>query len=464
MATSISSWIASGSSGGSAPIGSTSYRAPSTAGTPCSSSPATCNTPQGASLPFFTRELAEELETLFRFTGGRGLGLFTAHRRLDEVAAHLERSLPGVGIEVVVQRASASRRRLLEVFRDDEHSVLLGLKSFWQGVDVPGRSCSIVVLEKMPFPPFGEPVVDARREAVAAAGRSEFEDYLLPLGLLGVRQGFGRLLRGPEDRGAVLFMDRRIHQRAYKADLLRSLPGPARSGRRSVATGDLPGDCRASAGTVRGGGLVALLADLPVELLSEVAREVEQWDLPTSMDAEGYAAIRPRLLDFLAKVFGHEGFRLAEQEEIIRAVLMGRDVLGLLPTGAGKSLTFQLPALLRRGLTLVVSPLIALMRDQVEKLRALRLDMVESLTGHQDAGEREDVLHRRARGGSGCSTSARSGSVTRSLPRRWRNAGSSKSWSTRPTASRCGVPPSGRTTSGSPPRCGRWPPARPWSR
>jgi ATP-dependent DNA helicase RecQ len=343
--------------------------------------------------------LAEELETLFQFTEGRGLVLFTARHRLEEVAAHLERVLSPLGIEVLAQRPESPKRLLLDRFREDEHSVLLGLKSFWQGVDVPGRSCSLVVLEKLPFPPFGDPIIDARREAVAAAGGSEFEDYLLPLGLLGVRQGFGRLLRSPEDRGVVLFMDRRIHHRAYKADLLRSLPDPARRPEVEATRRDT---YRAVAEHLpelfEARDLLSLLAGLPAELLSEVAREVEQWDLPLAMTAEQYAELRPRLLEFLGKVFGHEGFRLAEQEEIIRAVLMGRDVLGLLPTGAGKSLTFQLPALLRRGVTLVISPLIALMRDQVEKLRALRLEMVEALTSHQDAGEREDILRRTREG------------------------------------------------------------------
>ncbi len=238
-----------------------------------------------------------------------------------------------------------------------------------------------------------------RREAVTAAGKSEFEDYLLPLGMLGLRQGFGRLLRSPSDRGVVLLMDRRIHQRAYKGDLLHSLLGPARNPEAEASRRET---YRAIAehlpGLFEGRDLLSLLAELPAELLSEIAREVEQWDLPLKLDAKQYDELRPRILEFLGKIFGHEDFRLTEQEEIFRAVLMGRDVLGFLPTGAGKSLTFQLSALLRRGVTLVLSPLIALMRNQVEKLRALRLEMVESLTSHQDAGEREDILRRTREG------------------------------------------------------------------
>ena len=373
----------------------------------------------------------------------------------------LEKALTPAGIEVLVQRSEKSKRRLRERFRDDEHSLLLGLKSFWQGIDVPGPSCSVVVMEKLPFPRFGDPVIDARREAVAAAGGSEFEDFLLPLALLGLKQGFGRLLRSPEDRGVVLLMDRRIHERAYKGDVLRTLPGPARD---PLAELSRPEAYRAIAGHLpglfAGRDLPSLLAALPAELLSDVARELEGWDLPAVLTEAEYEEKRPAILEVLRRVFGHDGFRLAEQEEIVRAVLMGRDVIGLLPTGAGKSLTFQLPALLRRGLTLVISPLIALMQDQVTKLRELRLDMVGALTSHMNAGEREGVLRNARDGRQGCSTSARSGSATPSCSRPWRARNSSRSSWTRPIACRCGGRRSGPISWVSRRRSPRWPAAR----
>src|SRR5439155_9122893 len=87
------------------------------------------------------------------------------------------------------------------------------------------------------------------------------------------------------------------------------------------------------------------------------------------------------------------------QEEIIKAVLAGKDVLTLLPTGAGKSRTYQLPALIRPGLTLVISPLIALIRDQVEKLREVEgMTCVSALVSGMDAGSQEEVLRQAARG------------------------------------------------------------------
>jgi len=355
--------------------------------------------PQGPTLPFFVRELGDELRTLFTFTEGRGLVLFAARSRMTEIEASLSDPLSRIGVTVFSQQVGANRDELRGAFSADEHSVLLGVRSFWQGVDVPGTACSIVVIEKLPFPAFGEPIIEARREAVAAAGRAEFEDYLLPLALLLFKQGFGRLLRTSNDRGAVFFMDRRVHNRSYKADLLNTLPGytrhlevedSRRETYRAVAE-HLPV-------LFAGRDLASLLAGLPDALLSEIGALVASWNLAPVLSEAEYAERRTELINFMERIFGFAGFRGTEQEAIVRAILTGRDVIGLLPTGAGKSLTFQLPALLRRGLTLVLSPLIALMKDQVEKLHALRLDMVDAITSHSSAGEREETL-RRARAG-----------------------------------------------------------------
>src|SRR5262249_3285587 len=106
----------------------------------------------------------------------------------------------------------------------------------------------------------------------------------------------------------------------------------------------------------------------------------------------------PRLLAVQRAVWGQDRFRPG-QEEIIQSVLAGKDVLTLLPTGAGKSRTYQLPALIRPGLTLVISPLIALIRDQVEKLREIEgMPCVAALVSGMDAGSQEDVLRAAAAG------------------------------------------------------------------
>lgn len=357
--------------------------------------------PQASSMQFFIEELGAELETLFTFTGGRGLVLFAARSRMEAVFQRIEPPLGREGVAVLAQTASGGSREVLRrAFAADEHSVLLGLKSFWQGVDVPGPACSIVVIEKLPFPSFGDPIIDARREAIAAKGGAEFDDYLLPLALLGFKQGFGRLLRTTTDRGVVLLMDRRVHSRAYKKDLLDTLPGYRRlpeveSSRRETY--------RAIAEHIPNifdtVDVEHAIEAIPEQWLSGAELALQRLRVPNKTEPNQYSEIRPVLIEALRRVFGHDGFRSSEQEAIIRAVLEGRDVLGLLPTGGGKSLTFQLPALLRDGLTLVVSPLIALMRDQVEKMHALRLDTVAALTSHMSGGERDEVL-RRVRSGA----------------------------------------------------------------
>src|SRR2546421_7749485 len=135
-------------------------------------------------------------------------------------------------------------------------------------------------------------------------------------------------------------------------------------------------------------------ADLPAPTVPDVERVLAEQQLPTPFvsvaDFERIA--RPRLLAVQQAIWGQAAFR-PMQEEIMRDVLAGRDFLTLLPTGAGKSRTYQLPALIRPGLTLVISPLIALIRDQVEKLREVPgLTCVASLVSGMDSSSQEEVL------------------------------------------------------------------------
>ncbi len=141
-------------------------------------------------------------------------------------------------------------------------------------------------------------------------------------------------------------------------------------------------------------------SDLPAPTVPDVERVLREQQLPTPFVApdEFERIARPRLLALQQAIWGQSSFR-AGQEEIIRDVLAGKDVLTLLPTGAGKSRTYQLPALLRPGLTLVISPLIALIRDQVEKLREVPgMSRVAALVSGMDAASQEDVLRQAANG------------------------------------------------------------------
>ena len=355
--------------------------------------------PAATYVPAFTEEVAQELTHLLRFTGGRGLVLFTARYRMEGVFSKITAPLSADGIEVLAQLEGRSRDQLKRRFREVESSVLLGVQSFWEGVDVPGPSLSIVVMEKLPYPFFGDPILEARMEAVEQTGGRPFDDLLFPLMALRFKQGFGRLIRAPTDRGAVLLLDRRIHGKSYRERLLSCLPNFTR---RPEVEGDRRSTYEAIArhipAIVLGRDLATLLAQVPETLLSEVATRLEAWNLDGPLTIDAYAERRAELLRLLRQIFGHEAFRSDEQEAIVRESLLGHDVLAVLPTGAGKSLGFQLPALLRRDLTVVFSPLIALMRDQVDQLQGRRIDLVDALTSHLPADVREHV-YRRVRSG-----------------------------------------------------------------
>src|SRR5690606_28102517 len=121
----------------------------------------------------------------------------------------LEEPLKQSGIPLLAQ-GDAPRYRLLESFRADAHSVLLGTDSFWEGVDVPGEALSTVIVTRLPFDVPTEPVAEARAERLKSMGRSPFQHYSLPRSALKLKQGFGRLIRTESDRGAVIVCDRRV--------------------------------------------------------------------------------------------------------------------------------------------------------------------------------------------------------------------------------------------------------------
>jgi ATP-dependent DNA helicase DinG len=147
--------------------------------------------------------------------------LTSSYRALD---AYRERIRGRVPYDVLVQ-GEAPRERLLERFRDDVGSVLLATSTFWQGVDIPGESLSLLVIDKLPFSAPGDPLHEARCEAVARDGGDWFHEYALPVAVLQLRQGFGRLIRGHGDRGVVAILDPRLRSRGYGRAFLQALPG-----------------------------------------------------------------------------------------------------------------------------------------------------------------------------------------------------------------------------------------------
>jgi ATP-dependent DNA helicase DinG len=168
----------------------------------------------------FTERAAEEIVSLLSLSDGRALVLTSSYRALD---AYRERVRGRVPYDVLVQ-GEAPRERLLERFRSEIGSVLLATSTFWQGVDVPGESLSLLVIDKLPFSAPGDPLHEARCEAVEQQGGDWFRDYALPTAMLQLRQGFGRLIRGHADRGVVAILDPRLRTRPYGRAFLAALP------------------------------------------------------------------------------------------------------------------------------------------------------------------------------------------------------------------------------------------------
>jgi len=173
------------------------------------------------------RALIEELGWLIEAAGGRTLALFTSRRATEAAAAALAGRLDH---RIYVQ-GELPKPRLLEAFAAEESSCLFATLGFWQGVDVPGRSLSLVTLDRLPFPRPGDPVTDARRER---AGDAAFFLVDLPRAATLLAQGVGRLIRSAEDRGVVAILDSRLATARYRDSLLAALPPMRRTTDRRV--------------------------------------------------------------------------------------------------------------------------------------------------------------------------------------------------------------------------------------
>jgi ATP-dependent DNA helicase DinG len=152
------------------------------------------------------------------------LVLFMSYKHMKEVYKQVYEDFNTQDREILIQGFGKSRKKLLNLFKNNPSSVLFGTGSFWQGIDVPGESLEIVIIEKLPFPNPAEPIIGAKSEYFERKGLGGFNHYILPLSVLRLKQGFGRLIRSTKDTGVVFILDTRVLNKSYGSIFLETLP------------------------------------------------------------------------------------------------------------------------------------------------------------------------------------------------------------------------------------------------
>jgi ATP-dependent DNA helicase DinG len=170
--------------------------------------------------PNFVESAARESIEILKRSRGRAFVLFTSYAVMRGVQPFIEMSLP----YTVLVQGTAPRSQLIEQFRSTPNAVLLATSSFWQGVDVVGEALSCVIIDKLPFASPGDPVTSARIDAIKETGGDAFGAYQVPLAILALQQGLGRLIRHRTDRGVLAVLDPRLKTMGYGRRFLASLP------------------------------------------------------------------------------------------------------------------------------------------------------------------------------------------------------------------------------------------------
>ncbi len=177
--------------------------------------------------PSHAQQVAQLVQESLGILGGRTLVLTTTLNAMRAIGEQLQAQCDA-GIEVLVQGQSP-KRRLMERFREGPGEgragcVLVASASFWEGFDVPGDALQLVVIDKLPFPPPGDPLFEARSQRVTLQGKNAFADMSLPEAAVSLKQGAGRLIRSASDEGVLVVADRRLITQPYGSRLLAAVP------------------------------------------------------------------------------------------------------------------------------------------------------------------------------------------------------------------------------------------------
>ncbi|BBM89414.1 putative ATP-dependent helicase DinG [Spirochaetota bacterium] len=173
--------------------------------------------------PTFKTSAREVILEAVQFLNGRTLILFTSYKNMMEMKLLLASKLKEMGINLMMQ-GDFDRYTMINELKKSPATLLLGVSSFWEGVDIPGDHLSCLIMMRLPFPNFSEPIIEARIETLKQSGKNHFTELLLPQAILKYKQGFGRLIRNETDRGLFVLLDRRFINKPYGVSFKQSLP------------------------------------------------------------------------------------------------------------------------------------------------------------------------------------------------------------------------------------------------